>query len=116
MTNPEMLPTPLKSEDKLWIVLSHLSVLFGVGLVLPFVVYLVKKDESESISFNAREALNFHLSLLLYSFICFLLVFVAIGVPLLFLIAIATLVLSIVGAIKGAEGRAYRYPLSIRFV
>lgn len=109
-------PAPLKTEEKLLIVLCHLSVLLGVGLVLPLVVYLVKKDDSSAIAFHAKEALNFHISLYLYSLICVLLVLVLIGFPLLIILGISALVLSILAAIRGAEGREYRYPLTIRLV
>jgi uncharacterized Tic20 family protein len=43
--------------------LSHLSALLGVGFVLPLVVYLAMRKESEYVATNAREALNFHISL-----------------------------------------------------
>jgi uncharacterized protein len=108
--------TPLSAEDRLWIVLSHLSVLFGVGLLLPLVVYLVKRADSEAVAHHAREALNFHLSLLLYCIACGVLVFVIIGIPLLAMLAVGTFVLAIVAAIKGADNVPYRYPFTLRIV
>ena len=110
-------PPPLmKSEDKLWVVSSHLSVLLGFGLIVPFIVYIVKKDESAVIAFHSKEALNFHLSLCLYALLCIPLAMVFIGIPILILLGIATLILSIVAAVRGADGREYRYPFTIRFV
>lgn len=103
-------------NDRLWSVFCHLSALLGVGFVFPLVVYLVMKDESPFVRAHAAEALNFHLSLLIYSLCCVPLVFVFVGVPLLFALGIAALVFSIVAAMKTSDGVVYRYPLSIRFV
>jgi len=109
-------PLAHKGNDKIWSMLSHLSALLGVGFVLPLVVYLAMRHESEYVAANAREALNFHLSVLLYCLCCIPLVFVLIGIPLLFLIAISSLVLAIVATIKAADGACYRYPLTLRLV
>lgn len=113
---PPAAGAPLASDEKLWIVLSHLSVLFGVGLLLPLIVYLVKKDDSAAVAYHAREALNFHLSLLLYSIVCGMLVFVIIGIPLLFALAVSAFILAIVAAVKGADNVQYRYPFTLRLV
>jgi len=59
-----------KGSDKIWSMLSHLSALLGVGFVLPLVVYLAMRKESEYVATNAREALNFHISVLIYAVCC----------------------------------------------
>lgn len=104
------------STDKLLIVLCHLSPLVGLGILFPLVVYLVKKDGSPSVEDNAREALNFHISLYLYAFVCGLLIFLLIGFPLLFLLGIWAFVLAIIAAARGSRGEAYRYPLCLRLI
>jgi len=118
LSSPPPPPTgaPLAGDDKLWIVLSHLSVLFGVGLLLPLIIYLVKRGDSPAVAYHSREALNFHITVLLYSIVCGLLVFVIIGIPLLALLGLATFVLAIVAAIKGADNVPYRYPMTLRLV
>ena len=111
------MPPPIPSSDvKLWVVLSHLSILLGVGLLLPLIIYLVKKDESATLCHHSKEALNFHLSLYLYLLLCIPLTFILIGIPLMFALGAAALILSIVAAVRGADGREYRYPLTIRFI
>ena len=109
-------PTLPDSNDKLLVVLGHLSVFLGVGLILPLIIYLVKKDESEFVAFHAKEALNFHLSVLIYGIGCAILILVVIGAFLLMALGVAVLVLAIVAAIKSAAGEYYRYPLTIRFI
>ena len=111
------MPPPIPNSDvKLWVVLSHLSVLLGVGLLLPLIIYLVKKDDSAAICHHAKEALNFHISLYLYALACIPLMLLLIGIPLLFALGVAALILSIIAAVRGADGREYRYPLTIRFI
>lgn len=105
-----------KGNDKIWSMLSHLSALFGVGIILPLVVYLAMRNESEYVAANAREALNFHISIFIYILCCLPLMFILIGVPLAILIGLGSLVLAIIAAVKASDGECYHYPLTVRFV
>jgi uncharacterized Tic20 family protein len=108
----------LTSSERLWSVLCHLSYFFGLALlafIFPMVVYLVMRSDSPFVSHHAREALNFHLSLLVYAICCIPLCLLIIGIPLLIAVGVAGLVCSIVAAVKASEGVYYQYPLSIRF-
>jgi uncharacterized Tic20 family protein len=110
---------PLGSSDRLWAVLCHLSYFFGFALIsflFPMTVYLVMRTDSPYVTHHAREALNFHLSLLLYILICVPLCFIVVGIPLLVAIALTGLVCSIVAAVKASKGTYYQYPITIRFV
>lgn len=110
-------PSP---EERTWAMVAHLSgcvaaVVFP--LVVPLVIYLVKKDESEFLADQAREALNFHITVALASILsCVLFFACGIGVLLLWLVGIATLVLSIVAGIRSYDGVRYRYPYALRLV
>ena len=95
--------------------LCHLSGFIGVGFILPIVVYFAMRHESEYVARNSRAALNFHLSLIIYSICCIPLVFVIVGIFLLIAIAIGSLILSIIAAIRASDGDCYEYPLTIRF-
>jgi uncharacterized Tic20 family protein len=106
----------LKGNDKIWSMFCHLSALLGVGFVLPLVVYLAMRHESEYVAANAREALNFHISVLIYSLCCIPLVFILIGIPMLIVLGLGSLVLAIIATIKASDGRCYRYPLTLRLV
>ena len=109
-------PERPQGNDKIWALLSHLSYFFGLGFLLPLVVYLSMKNESEYVRSNAREALNFHLSLLLYAVCSIPLCFIVIGIPLLILIVVLGFVFTIIAAIKASDGMCYKYPLCIPFV
>jgi uncharacterized Tic20 family protein len=109
-------PLPPKGSDKIWSMLSHLSAFMGVGFILPLVVYLAMKNESNYVALNAKEALNFHISVLIYCLCCLPLVFILIGYPLLIGIGIASIVFAIMAAIKASNGECYHYPLTLRLV
>lgn len=109
-------PPAHKGSDRIWSMLSHLSALLGAGFLLPLVVYLAMRKESEYVAANAREALNFHISVLIYSLCCIPLVFILIGIPLLLMLGLGSLVLAIIATIKAADGGCYRYPLTLRLV
>lgn len=109
--------------------LAHLSAFAGALIALafvgPLVVWLVKRDESPFVADQAREALNFNLSLYLYLTVgTVLLVIVGVltlglGFALFVLLPIGGLVwliLTIVAAVRANNGERYRYPLTIRFV
>ena len=83
--------------------LSHLSALLGVGFLLPLVVYLAMRKESEYVATNAREALNFHITVLIYSLCRIPLVFVLIGIPLLIVLGLGSLVLAIIATVTTTQ-------------
>jgi len=106
----------MTSIDKLCIVASHLSILLGVGIFLPLIVFLVKKGDSEVVARNAKEALNFHISIYIYAIVAGLLCFVLIGIPLIFALGIAILVLPIIACVATVDGADYRYPFTLRLI
>lgn len=103
-------------NDKIWSMLSHLSALFGVGIILPLVVYLAMRSESAFAAGNAREALNFHISVFIYVLGCIPLMFVLVGIPLAIGIGLGSVVLAIIAAVKASQGQCYHYPLTLRLV
>jgi uncharacterized Tic20 family protein len=112
------LPAPLvaSGNDKIWSMLSHLSALFGVGVILPLVVYLAMRHDSEYTASNAREALNFQISIYLYILCCVPLIFILVGLPMMILVGLGSLVFAIIAAVKASQGYCYRYPLTLRLV
>jgi uncharacterized Tic20 family protein len=118
METPPLMVAPAvpKGNDKIWSVLSHLSSFIGVPFLLPLVVYLVMNGESEYVAANAREALNFHITILIYCLCCVPLVFLLIGIPMLIVIGLGSFICSIIAAVKASEGGCYHYPLTLRLV
>ncbi len=111
--NPVAAPT---GSDKIWCMLSHLSAFFGAAIILPLIVYLAMRKDSEFVACNSREALNFHISVLIYGICCLPLVLIFIGVPLLILLGIASFIFAIIAAVKASDGQCYHYPMILRLV
>jgi hypothetical protein len=74
------------------------------------------RHECEHVASHSREALNFHLSILIYALCCVPLAFVLIGIPLLILLGLGSIVLSIIAAVKASNGEYYHYPVTIPFI
>ena len=74
------------------------------------------KDESEYVAANAREALNCHISFLIYGLCCIPLYFVIIGFVLHLILVLCLFIFAIVATVKASDGGCYRYPLTLRFI
>jgi len=106
-------------DEKLWCILMHLSQLLvfsGLGIIVPIVMWVVSKDESEWARQNGARMMNWLISSLIYAAISSVLVLVFIGIPMLFVIGILDLIFPIIAALKANDGVAWRYPLAIRFI
>lgn len=101
--------------------LLHLSTLLGhapaplLGLIVPIVIWQIKKTDLPEIDQHGKNAVNWIISELIYLVITGLLSLLLIGLPLLFAVAILGIVFPIVAAIKASNGEVWKYPLSIRF-
>jgi uncharacterized protein len=116
------LPPVALSNDRTWVILSHLIALtlfigipFG-NVIGPLVIWLLKKHESTAVDINAKESLNFQISMTIYTLLAGLSCFVFIGFVLLPLVLLANAILVVIASIKASNGEAYRYPLNIRFI
>ncbi|MBW4461106.1 MAG: DUF4870 domain-containing protein [Nodosilinea sp. WJT8-NPBG4] len=108
-------------ESRMWAMLAHLSALSGFvipfgNIIGPLVIWLVKRDEMSFVDDQAKEALNFNISMAIYGLISAVLIVIAVGFLMLAVLGIAWLVLSILAAVKANEGTAYRYPLTLRLI
>jgi uncharacterized Tic20 family protein len=103
------------SNDKNIATITHLGgILFS--FIPSLIVWLLKKDDSEYIAAQAREALNFQITLLLAQFVAYVLIFILVGFLLLGLIWIFNIVFCIIAAISSSKGEYYRYPLTLRLI
>jgi len=109
------------SDERMWGMLCHLSTFAGYlipfGNILgPLVIWLIKKDEYAFVEDQGKEALNFQISITIYSLVSGILVLAIIGLPLLIAVIIFDVVMTVIAAVKANGGEYYRYPLTIRFV
>ena len=110
-------------EERTWAMCAHLaSLLIYTPVVLgnfiaPLVIWLMNRDTMPFVDDQAKESLNFQLTILLYSFLCVPFCFLFfIGFPMLAALAVFHVVASIIAAVKSQQGIAYRYPMTIRFL
>lgn len=98
---------------KILSVLNHLSGIF-IGFLGPL-IFLLASEEKE-VKKQAKAALNWQLSLLIYGIISTILIFVLIGIPLLIILGALNIIFPIIAAIKASENHVWNYPLTIPFL
>ena len=108
-------PTSRDRETNQWAMFIHFSILAGwivplAGLIVPILLWQMKKDELPGIVPHAHIVLNWIVSSLVYALICFILVFVLIGIPALIALGIVTIIFSVVGGLKANDGIVWEYP------
>lgn len=118
---PEEYPlfTPT-SDDRVLAMLSHiLAIVGGLGLIPPLIIWAIKKDDPNAsfVTENAKESLNFQLTVLILLFIGFCLIWLfLLGLILVWIVGIANLILVIIATIRTNEGKIYRYPVNFRLI
>lgn len=106
---------PANSDEKNIAVITHITGIF-FSFFPGLIVWLLKKDESPYISDQAREALNFQITVLIAWFISGLLMFVLIGFLLIALVWVANIIFCIMAAVAASKGETYRYPFALRLI
>jgi len=104
-------------EDRTLAMLTHLSGII-LGFIVPLVIWLVNKDKSDKAWLNdqAKEALNFQITILIGYIAGTVLTIILIG-PLISLAAwVVSVIFSIIAGLKANEGVAYRYPFALRLI
>ena len=109
-----VITTP-SNDDKNIATVTHLS-----GTVFSFIpaliVWILKKEDSPYIADQAKEALNFQITVLIAQFVAAILAWVLIGFILIPIIWIFNVVFCIIAAIASSKGKTYRYPLCLRLI
>jgi uncharacterized Tic20 family protein len=121
-------------QERNWAMFCHLgalSIWLGVpfgNIVIPLLLWLIKKDEIPLVNLEGKESLNFEISISMYAIAIVLLGISALifdsvdeSFPwlillLLIALAITQVVLVIIAAIKVSGGESFKYPLTIRFI
>jgi uncharacterized Tic20 family protein len=112
----------LDKKARQWAMICHASALvtflgFAFGnILIPLIIWLVKRDEHPFIDENGKESLNFQISMTIYGVIAGFLVFVLVGFALLAVLLVADLILVIIATLRADKGETYRYPFTIRFL
>ena len=103
------------NDDKNIATVTHLG-----GTVFSFIpgllVWILKKNDSAYITDQAKEALNFQITVMLAMFLASILVWLLIGIILIPIVWLLNIVFCIIAAISTSKGETYRYPLCLRLI
>lgn len=110
-------------EDKTMAMINHLSGIL-IGFIGPLVIWLINKDKADKswLTEQAKEALNFNITLAIAYIGLTILTVVTLGIaglvtgPLMLLIWVASIILFIMAGMKANEGVSYRYPMTLRLI
>lgn len=104
-------------DDRNVAMLTHLSG-FLFSIIVPLIVWLIHKDRVDKryLVAEAKEALNFQITVLIGYAICWILTFIVIGMFLAWLLWIVNLVFCIWAAIRVSNAGSVRYPYNLRLV
>ena len=102
-------------DDRNFAMLAHLLGIF-THFLGPLIIWLLKKDESPFIAQEAKEALNFQITLAIGYLIACVLWIILIGFLLFPVLYILNIIFCILGAVAASKGQGYRYPFAIRLV
>ncbi len=125
-TKPEM----TDSDRRNWAMAAHLSALvafLGVPSVVgPLAVWLIKKDADPFIAEHSARALNFNISVLIYTVVAAIATVVIgfatfglgllIAIPVLMVAFVAWLIFVVQAGVAASRGESYTYPWTIDFV
>lgn len=104
----------VSSNDKNLAVLTHLGgILFS--FIPSLIVWLLKKDNAY-VSEQAREALNFQITVLIAWVVSYILMFILIGFLLMAFVWLGNIILCILAAVATSKGETYRYPFTLRLI
>lgn len=115
----------VEKDQRNWAMIAHLSAFAmyfsGIGhMVGPLIVWLSKRDGNPFIDDQAKEALNFNISITIYAIgavlMCFTVILAVLGIPILIVLHTFQIICIIIASIKAHDGVAFRYPLSLRLI
>ena len=86
------------------------------GLIVPLILWLMKKDESTLIDLHGRIVLNWIITEFILIIGFGILIIFIIGIPLLLALLVVSFVFPILGAVKAQNGETWPYPFSFEFL
>ena len=112
-----------EKDAKNWAVFCHIGgiiPIYFLNILIPLVIWLVKKAENPFIEENGREAVNFQISLTIYGLALAAIAFTVIGMPIAVIGFVILVVLNLVcvirAAIKASNGEKFLYPYNLRLI
>ncbi len=113
----------LSQDDRTMGMLCHLLGL--IGILGPLIIWLIKKDQSAFVDNQGKEAINFHINLIILWFAAIIVSMIVSFIPFigwilssviylaLVVVGVYALVLLITATMKVNNGEAFKYPYKI---
>lgn len=102
-------------EENLYLLLMHLSQ-FLTAFIIPLVMWLVGKDDSQRVDFHGKNVINFQITYIIWLIVGIITIPIIVGIVILSVLGIAMTVFIIVAAVKSYNGEDWKYPLTINFL
>ena len=107
----------VSADDANLAMLAHLlSIVFG--FIAPLIIWMISKDQPQKgfVADQAKEALNFQITVIIALCIAGVLIVIFIGILLFPMVLVVNFVLCILAGLKAREGVDYRYPFTLRLL
>ena len=107
----------VSADDAKLAMLAHLlSIVFG--FIAPLIIWMISKDQPQKgfVADQAKEALNFQITVIIALCIAGVLIVIFIGILLFPMVLVVNFVLCILAGLKAREGVDYRYPFTLRLL
>ncbi|MEN5205831.1 DUF4870 domain-containing protein [Stenotrophomonas sp. TWI700] len=117
VTTPPPVGAPAPADQRTMALVAHLLGIF-TWFIGPLIIWMINKDDSSKgfVIDQAKEALNFQITITIAMLICIVLMIVIIGGLLAPLVGLLNLVFCIIAAVKANNGEYYRYPFTLRLI
>ncbi|MCO7463747.1 DUF4870 domain-containing protein [Stenotrophomonas maltophilia] len=114
---PPPVTTDVPADQRTMALAAHLLGIF-TGFIGALIIWLINKDDAAKsfVTDQAKEALNFQITVTIAMVISIILMIVIIGGILAPIVGIINLVFCIIAAVKANNGEAYRYPFTLRLI
>lgn len=114
---PPPATTEAPADQRTMALAAHLLGIF-TGFIGALIIWLINKDDAGKafVTDQAKEALNFQITVAIAMVICMILTIVVIGAILMPIVGLVSLVFCIIAAVKANNGETYRYPFALRLI
>ena len=108
-------------QERTWAMLCHLGAFAGFvfpfgNIIVPLVIWLIKKEEFPLADDQGKESLNFQISVTICYFVAGILSLIFIGLVLLVGLVIFSVIMVIKASVKVNDGEKFHYPLCLRLI
>ena len=111
----ELPGTPPTQEEKTIALIAHIGGIF-TWFMIPLILYVLKRNDSRFIGDQAKEALNFQITMMIATAIASVSVLLLVGIALVPLVLLYHVIGCILAAVAVNQGKMFRYRYCLRLI